>query len=99
MAKLSALVAVGLLIAAPLAFSGAAAQSPNSPSDPNAKICETESQIGSRLAKKKVCATRAEWLNIRKDQRETVEWVQQRQGNMTCMPEGLSSSFPAGMRC
>jgi signal-transduction protein with cAMP-binding, CBS, and nucleotidyltransferase domain len=64
--------------------------------DPNEKICETVSQVGSRLSKKKVCATRAEWATTRKDEKETLEWIQ-RQGTIACMPEAQSSS--AGSRC
>ncbi len=64
--------------------------------DPNEKVCETVSQIGSRLAQKKVCATRAEWTVMRKDQKDTVEQIQ-RQGTIACVPDSQSSS--AGMRC
>lgn len=64
--------------------------------DPNEKVCETLSQAGSRLSKKKVCATRAEWADMRKDQKDTVEMMQ-RQGTIACMPDAQSSS--AGMRC
>ena len=48
--------------------------------DPNQKICETVSTIGSRLGAKKVCATRAEWAAKRKGDRETVEEMQRLQG-------------------
>ena len=34
--------------------------------DPNEKICETIKPLGSRLATKRVCATRAEWAEQRK---------------------------------
>lgn len=64
--------------------------------DPNEKVCETESQIGSRLAKKKTCATRAEWAVIRKDQKDALEQIQ-RQGSVACMPDYQSSS--SGSRC
>lgn len=64
--------------------------------DPNEKVCETVSQVGSRLSKKKVCATRAEWATTRKDEKETLEWIQ-RQGTIACVPDSQSSS--AGSRC
>lgn len=34
--------------------------------DPNEKICETIKPLASRLATKRVCATRAEWAEQRK---------------------------------
>lgn len=64
--------------------------------DPNERVCEIVSQVGSRLSKKKVCATRAQWADMRKDQKDSVEWLQ-RQGTIACMPDSQSSS--AGMRC
>jgi len=48
--------------------------------DPNQRICETVSQIGSRLSSKKICATRAEWAQRRKQDRESVEEMQRLQG-------------------
>lgn len=44
--------------------------------DPNERICETVSMIGSRLAKKRICATRAEWAEMRLRDRQEVERVQ-----------------------
>lgn len=42
----------------------------------NEKICENIPEIGSRLAKKRVCATRAEWEEKRRLDREAVEQAQ-----------------------
>ena len=47
-----------------------------STADPNEKICESIVPLGSRLAKKKVCATRAEWEERRRLDREAVEQAQ-----------------------
>lgn len=44
--------------------------------DPNQKICETVTMVGSRLAKKKICATRAEWAERRKLDREVIDDAQ-----------------------
>jgi hypothetical protein len=44
--------------------------------DPNEKVCETLSVVGSRLATKRVCATRAEWAEKRKQDREETEKAQ-----------------------
>lgn len=50
---------------------------PSSPTaDPNEKVCENIAAIGSRLAKKRVCATRAEWEERRRLDREAVEQAQ-----------------------
>ena len=50
---------------------------PSSPTaDPYEKVCENLTAIGSRLAKKRVCATRAEWEERRRLDREAVESAQ-----------------------
>ena len=75
----------------------AADTTPSKAYDPNEKVCETVSQVGSRLSRKKVCATRAEWAAMRKDQKETVELIQ-RQGMMACNP-AASPSGGSGQMC
>jgi hypothetical protein len=79
----AALAIAASAVSAPV-FAESAAGAPAR--DPNEKVCESYTQIGSRLAKKKVCATRAEWVAIRKEQREMLDFVQ-RQGNMGCTNE------------
>jgi len=44
--------------------------------DPNEKVCEVYTPIGSRLGSRKVCATRAEWAEKRRLDRETVDRAQ-----------------------
>ena len=48
--------------------------------DPNERICESIPTIGSRIAKKKVCATRAEWEEKRMLDRQAVEQAQRQVG-------------------
>jgi hypothetical protein len=48
--------------------------------DPNEKICESIPVIGSRLAKRKVCATRAEWAERKRLDREAVDQAQKQVG-------------------
>lgn len=48
--------------------------------DPNEKICENIGVIGSRLAKKRVCATRAEWEERNRQDREAVSQAQKQIG-------------------
>ena len=44
--------------------------------DPNEKICESLTVVGSRLATRRVCATRAEWADHRRQDREETEKAQ-----------------------
>ena len=77
MTKVSVVAAAGLIWASLITSPGAFAQStPKGQNDPNAKVCETVSQVGSRLSKKKICATRAEWAEIKRADREIVDQAQ-----------------------
>jgi hypothetical protein len=40
------------------------------------KICRNQPIIGTRVGKKRVCATAAEWAHMRSDLRQTTERVQ-----------------------
>ena len=44
--------------------------------DPNQKVCETYTPIGTRIGTKKVCGTRAEWAEKRRLDREAIERAQ-----------------------
>lgn len=48
--------------------------------DPNEVICEKQSVVGSRLAHRKVCLTRAQWDDARRQDRQEVEKVQTQRG-------------------
>ena len=52
--------------------------------EPNEKICENMVQIGSRLAKRRVCATRAEWAERRLQDRQDAEKIQRSITGSTC---------------
>lgn len=52
------------------------AQSQTQSVDPNEKVCENLTTVGSRLAKKRVCATRAEWEERRREDRQAVDQIQ-----------------------
>ncbi|URD60002.1 hypothetical protein M8312_09330 [Sphingomonas sp. KRR8] len=45
--------------------------------DPNEVICEVQEELGSRLKGHKVCATRAEWAERRRQARTEVDLQQQ----------------------
>ncbi|HET6943574.1 MAG TPA: hypothetical protein VFH89_15590 [Sphingomicrobium sp.] len=53
-------------------------------SDQNEKICENVTQIGSRLSRKRVCATRAEWAERRLQDRKDAEYIQKGITTATC---------------
>ena len=44
--------------------------------DPNERVCQDITQLGSRLSKKRICATRQEWEDKRRQDREATEKAQ-----------------------
>lgn len=46
--------------------------------DPNEVICRSQSTIGSRLGRQRVCATRQQWLDQRRADRDLAEKAQTR---------------------
>jgi hypothetical protein len=70
---------VGVLICAP-AFADPTPPAPKKGQDPNEIICEKQEVVGSRLATRRVCRTRAEWADLRLQDRQEVEKVQVRRG-------------------
>lgn len=66
------------------------AQAPDQPAtqhrgtgnDPNEMVCINEAEIGSRLAKRRVCRTRAQWEEHHRQMRLAVDTAQtQKQSN------------------
>jgi hypothetical protein len=62
--------------------------------DPNQRICEDVTQVGSRLGTKRICATRAEWAEKRKQDRDTVDDAQ-RSAHIGCSQVGTLSGTPS----
>lgn len=62
--------------------------------DPNEKICEKVEMIGTRLGSKRVCATRAEWAERRRMEKEVVDDAQRRV-NGPCSSVNSHSGAPA----
>ena len=54
------------------------------PLDPNERVCEKIPVLGSRLQTKRVCATRAEWAEQRKQDRDETEKAQR----LGCLSQG-----------
>ena len=52
--------------------------------------CEVVQPTGSRLGRRKICMTVAEWQELRRDHREGLEGVQ-RQGTSVGCPNGAAS--------
>jgi hypothetical protein len=48
--------------------------------DPNQVICEKQQPTGSRLAVRRVCMTRAQWADLKLQDRQEIERVQVRRG-------------------
>ena len=69
-------IVMAALLAAPAASPALAQSSSSQQLDPNEKVCETIPVIGSRLGKKRVCATRAEWEERKRDDRQAVDQMQ-----------------------
>jgi hypothetical protein len=65
-----------VLALAILPLSPASAQVTRNATNPNEKVCQVITPVGSRLATKKFCATRAEWEDKRRQDREATEKAQ-----------------------
>lgn len=79
MLKFVSFVAASLVVASP-AFS----QSASAPAKPQTAqsekpklICETQNETGSRVDRKRVCHTAAEWQQIKAESRDAIEKYQQ----------------------
>ena len=58
----------------------ASRQSAKSAPDPNEIVCEKEQELGSRLVHHKVCMTRAQWEDSRRQDRQAIEKAQMQRG-------------------
>ena len=75
------LLAALLAMATPALANDPAQKEAKKGSDPNEVVCEKIPVIGSRLAAKRVCQTRAEWDEQRRLQRQEVDRVQTQRGS------------------
>jgi hypothetical protein len=78
-ARVAVAAFVGVLIGAP-AIADPTSPAPQKGQDPNEVVCERQEVLGSRLATRRVCKTRAEWADLRLQDRQEVEKVQVRRG-------------------
>ena len=82
----------GALIAAPVAAADTAPAQAGG-YDPNERICEKMIVTGSRLTSKKVCMTRAQWDERRRDDRDSIERAQ-RAAHVGCSTVHTRTSAP-----
>jgi len=68
-----ALPLLTLLLCTAPAIAGDDARAPTDKRDPNKMICEEEEVLGSRLATKRVCMTRAEWAEQQRTDRALID--------------------------
>jgi hypothetical protein len=79
MRKVLITTAAALLFGSGTAFAQSTqpAQQPAKPAkDPNEVVCEKQEVLGSRLATQKVCKTRAEWAEERRQNRMDIDKTQ-----------------------
>jgi invasion protein IalB len=57
-----------------------ASQQPSGP-NPNEVVCQKQEIIGSRLATKRICKTRAEWADAQMQDKQELNRVQTQRGN------------------
>ncbi len=85
----------GLAIAALVNLPGPAlSESKPKKGDPNEIVCEKIGVVGSRLAVKRVCGTRAEWAEKRKMDRDVLDQVQ-RSANGPCNTVNTHTGAPS----
>ncbi len=71
-----------LLAASAAAFAQTAAEAPATTKigpnqDPNQIVCQNQTEIGSRVNRRRVCRTRAEWAEHERMYRQDIEQAQQ----------------------
>jgi invasion protein IalB len=73
---------ISYAVAVPAAAQTDAPSAGKKKGDPNEMVCEKQEVLGTRLATKRVCKTRAEWAEQRRLQRSDLERTQV--GGPTC---------------
>lgn len=75
MKSLTMAALVGCIALLPAAASAAESKDKKA-KDPNEVVCRKEEVLGSRLQSRKVCMTRAEWADTRRENRSNIERAQ-----------------------
>jgi hypothetical protein len=66
----------GFVAATMVVSSAMAAEGGKGKGNPNKVICKIESEIGSKLRRTRACHTKAEWEELRRQTRATVEHIE-----------------------
>jgi invasion protein IalB len=77
---LAAAASVPAVAQAQTSAPAAGQQTPPGP-NPNEVICQKQEVIGSRLASKRICKTRAEWADAQLQDKQELNRVQTQRGN------------------
>lgn len=67
---------VGVALVFPAAAQDAGASKKRKARDPNEQVCKNEEVLGSRLAVRRVCMSRAEWAERTHGDRQALERIQ-----------------------
>jgi len=73
-------LAAAVIIVSAVPASAQKGTDPSKDRDPNEIVCEKQEVLGSRVAAKKVCMTRAEWAERRRQDRQEIDRVQVARG-------------------
>lgn len=76
MLKLALASAIAMALVATPSFAQKGRAPNTSTGDPNERICENITPVGSRIATKRFCGTRAEWEDRKRQDREALESAQ-----------------------
>jgi hypothetical protein len=76
MSRAFALFALAVTAAVPAAAQEKKVAPNHNVGDPNERICETITPIGSRLGTKRFCGTRAEWADRKLQEKQELERAQ-----------------------
>lgn len=85
---------IGLALAALVQPAAAQNSGSRKAADPNEVVCEKIIMVGSRLATKRICATRSEWAEKRKQDRDAIDQAQ-RAANGPCQTINTHTGAPA----
>jgi hypothetical protein len=72
------LIIVSAALVSGAAFAQAPSRAPAADDDPSGTICRIITETGSRLNRSRVCKTRAEWAEWRREMRENTDRTQMR---------------------
>ncbi len=79
--KYLAAAAVFTMSAVPAMASDTSTPAAKPVKDPNQVVCEKQEVLGSRVATKKVCKTRAEWAEQRRLEKQEIDRAQVNRGS------------------